>query len=229
MLNEGQKRMMSLMYQMLTINMAKHPETYKPTDFTILSNKIKKHFPEDYPTILQSADEFKVSMEALLDGVGKTYATGFATWKKNPIEALLKYGESQALVLDKMPVFTYKRHDNLLIGMDETGNFISCYKYEKPTGNMKAFGGREFTLPLEDGSVIECNGQWWDGGYDEAEKMIRNSIVSVPICTKESLKDTDIFYSGHMFEAHLEHLLSEYVGEVMDRKEYVTMLMGEGV
>ena len=103
-----------------------------------------------------------------------------------------KYGIQSMVVVDRMPEFLYEKWGNWLVGHDS--GFFDFYAYEavRPgsTSNLKAFGGREFNIPLVDGSVIKANGQWWSSfpadfrgltyscGVNTPEKLARCYVVS---------------------------------------------------
>ena len=64
-----------------------------------------------------------------------------------------------AYVLNRMPHFLYTKLDwKTIIGEDE--GMYEFYMYDRYTDRYKAFGGRQFQLPLTDGSVEKCYGQY---------------------------------------------------------------------
>lgn len=73
--------------------------------------------------------------------------------------AVVKINNGEALVLKDKIEFKYQKHDNLIIGIDESETFLDLYYYERPTPGFRAFGGHEFDIQLENGEVINCNGQ----------------------------------------------------------------------
>jgi len=97
------------------------------------------------------------------------------------------------LVLDQYPLFLYeeqkaKSHE-ILMAQDD--GFYSCYVKEFDKFQ-KAFCGREFTIPMLDGTEINANGQWWYGGHG----VIPEPYHSMGIATPEQLKDCFVFTSG---------------------------------
>ncbi|OKP91880.1 hypothetical protein A3844_01845 [Paenibacillus helianthi] len=112
----------------------------------------------------------------------------------NQIEAIVTFNDGIAYVMSNPVEFTYYKEGNLIIGLDETCTFVSCYYYSRPTLGFEAFGGREFDITLENGEVIHCNGQWWDGGYLKAEELLGETLVSVTYKDIEALKDCYVFY-----------------------------------
>lgn len=101
------------------------------------------------------------------------------------VEAVVKFNNGEALVLNKHPQIKYERHGRYLFGLDEYGIFVNVYKYETPIGRFVAFAGREFDIPMEDGTVTKAKGQWWDAGSNELAKALGSKIISVTINTKK--------------------------------------------
>lgn len=114
------------------------------------------------------------------------------------------YGVQFFVVLDTMPEFVYERKGNNLVASDD--GFYDCLFYERPTKYSKAFGGREFELPMKDGSVIKASGQWWDGGYSDNAP---EEIIPVGINTIAGLHHCYVFSSGHISKEKLARWLDE--------------------
>lgn len=107
----------------------------------------------------------------------------------------VQFNNGKAYVLDEAPKYRYyKLGDNIIYGTD--GIFYICYRYERPSGSFKAFGGREFTITLSTGEIIKCNGQWWDGGYGELAKELNISFTHVTYNTNEELKNCYVYYGA---------------------------------
>ena len=96
-----------------------------------------------------------------------------------------------------MPVFTFEREGNWLIGEDS--GFFSFYCYRKPSYCSKAFGGREFSIILKDGSKIKTNGQWWHGINPGYEGLVDFASIG----TLESLNQCYVFIGGMWIDSHL--------------------------
>ena len=107
-----------------------------------------------------------------------------------------KYDTQIFHVIDRMPNFLYERKDGWLIGEDS--GFFNFYYYNSPWGGFKAFAGREFTIPMKDGSVIEANGQWWDGIKPDYQGLLSN----VGIGTPAKLAECNVF-SGMWVDPHI--------------------------
>jgi len=101
-----------------------------------------------------------------------------------------KYNTQEFLVLDNMPDFKYEEKimegRRVLIAKD--GIFSSLYYFQQPDQYAKAFAGREFKIPMKDGSFIIAKGQWWHGHSDA-------DTVSVGISTVEELAKCNVFSS----------------------------------
>lgn len=77
------------------------------------------------------------------------------------IIAVVSDGRQDKLVLEKLPVLKYRKIDKSIVGTD--GTFVEALYHSEPTREFKAFGGHEFEITMEDGEVVKCNGQWWNG------------------------------------------------------------------
>ncbi|MDO3682177.1 hypothetical protein [Paenibacillus ehimensis] len=134
--------------------------------------------------------------------------------------ALVKFNSEKALVLRDSLQLTYRKYGDLLIGMDESGTFMNLLYYEAPNSGFKAFGGREFDITLENGEVIHCNGQYWNGGRREAEKVLNEEIISVTVNDVESLKKCYVFRGMFAKKSKVEKLIEEYAGELFAYRDY---------
>lgn len=124
---------------------------------------------------------------------------------------LVKANSRLWIVFDE-PVghLTYEEHGGLMIGSDERGIFYDCLYYDRPTPNMKAFGGREFDLQMKDGSVTHCNGQYWYGHIAKAEDIIGEEIAEIGASTKEDLKRCFVFTNRNISKKKLEKMIEEF-------------------
>lgn len=140
------------------------------------------------------------------------------------VEAVVKFNNGEALVLNKHPQIKYERHGGYLFGLDEHGIFVNVYKYETPIGRFVAFAGREFDIPMEDGTVIKAKGQWWDAGGNELAKALGSEIVSATVNTKEDLSKCYVFYELKADANEYQKLRNTYSGKVYDYDEYKKIL-----
>jgi hypothetical protein len=115
-----------------------------------------------------------------------------------------KYGVQQFVVLDRMPEFRYRRiGSDVLFAQDE--NCYSAYKHEAPGPTWKAFGGRKFTIEMEEGEPLQAYGQWWD---TSPAKYSDEPLIGLGINTIADLQRCYVFTSGHFslgdYDAWLE-------------------------
>jgi len=143
------------------------------------------------------------------------------------IEAVVKFNNSEALVLSEHPKILYERYGNYLFGLDEYGVFCDCYKYGRPSKGWEAFAGRKFKIPMTDGSFIDAHGQWWDGGAQEFAKTLGSEIISVTIRTKAELKNCYVFCGCRADKVEYLKLRSQYTGDVFGYWDYEKLLKGE--
>jgi hypothetical protein len=136
------------------------------------------------------------------------------------VETIVEFNDGIAYVLDKPVEFKYYKQGNLIIGLDDTCTFVKCYHYSRPTPGFEAFAGHKFDITLEDGEVIHCSGQWWSGGYTEAEELLGEKLVHATHNDIDSLKNCYVFYGCSAVESALEELRGTYNGEVKGYKEY---------
>lgn len=136
------------------------------------------------------------------------------------LKALVKFNDEKALVLNKKIEFEYQKHRNLLIGMDKTKTFVDCLYYEEPRGGFKAFGGREFDITLDNGETINCNGQWWHGGFSEAEEILKMKLTSVTVKDIHSLRECYVFRGCFGVKNKILDLVADYSGKVYGYHEY---------
>jgi hypothetical protein len=138
---------------------------------------------------------------------------------------IVKFNSGHAFVVDSDPQLLFSGHGDILIGEDETETVYSVYQYGACGGNPNfggnyAFGGRKFYLPMKDGSVTHCYGQWWDGGYKKAEEILGISLASFTHSTKEQLKSCYVFYGGTINAGKLSALIDEFYVEHPNYEPY---------
>lgn len=125
------------------------------------------------------------------------------------ILASVRFNQGKAYVVSTTEDYKYYRlGSNIIYGTD--GVRYQCYKYEQPYKNSKAFGGRKFTLKIEDTEeIIECHGQWWDGGYTQLEKELELNLVSFTHSTIENLLKCYVYTSCFVDMESLNNLLKD--------------------
>ena len=132
-----------------------------------------------------------------------------------------------AYVLNRMPHFLYTKLDQkTIIGEDE--GMYEFYMYDRYTDRYKAFGGRQFQLPLTDGSVEKCYGQWWDGMNDTALKLFSGvSLCYFVYSTIEDLKKYYVYIGCRADVDWVKKLDSKYNGKIYDYWEFEKMINEE--
>lgn len=142
--------------------------------------------------------------------------------KVEPIKAVakVKFNDGYAYVLNRDIKFQYTKIDRFtIIGEDEGA--LSFFKYEPPSPNWKAFGGRKFELLLTDGTVEKCYGQWWDGWSDAARQLFDvNQICCFTFSTIEELRKCYVYTGVYALKDWLKKLDDAYKGEIYEYWEY---------
>lgn len=134
------------------------------------------------------------------------------------IDALVKFNSGVAMVLNRKPNYKYQRDGNILWAKD--GPFYDCYGYGSPSGTWKAFAGRKFELPMIDGSVTKCNGQWWDKDLDVLSEKLNLDLGSVTIGTVSNLKSCYVFSGTSGNKPEIEALAEAYEGVIYPYWDY---------
>lgn len=138
------------------------------------------------------------------------------------ILAVVKMNDSEAFVLDESPGLLYtKLNARTIVGTD--GVFCDCLVYERPSQHFKAFGGREFTLKLTDGTKEHCNGQWWSGVSQDARDVL-GDVGGVAACGIDALRRCYVFSGFTVIVQELKKLRAAYAGPVYDYWEFEKML-----
>lgn len=136
------------------------------------------------------------------------------------IVAVVRMNDSYAVVLNRALSFEAYSSTGKIVYSEDSG-FFSRFRYE---GGSRAFAGRHFNLQMDDGSILECKGDWWDGGTGELEFLISKSLKSVPVGTIEGLTNCYVFSSGLVDEAVLNGLLGKYYGPVYEYWDYEAVI-----
>jgi hypothetical protein len=102
------------------------------------------------------------------------------------------------LILDRLPEYEYERHGFWLHAEDS--GFYNQYFYRKPTKYGKAFAGREFDIPLKNGTAEKAYGQWWSAVNEE---LIPVEIYHPAYSTIEELQHCYVFTGGGSVERKL--------------------------
>lgn len=133
--------------------------------------------------------------------------------------AVVNAGNQVFYSLDEKPEMLYEKHGNLLIGIDSSGIFYDVLIYEGCGPTWKAFGGREFDLPMTDGSTTHCYGQYWSGGTRKAEELL--GIKLSGIAAKDVAELVQYYvYCGYQVDAgKFEALINASKPDVFEGEE----------
>jgi hypothetical protein len=135
------------------------------------------------------------------------------------IEAVVKFNDGEAYVLNRMPEFLYEFEGRNLIARD--GPFADALKYEAPRGRFKAFGGREIRFPMLDGTTTIGTGEYWSCGV--------RGMVSATFSTKARLLECYVFTGASVCPDAMEKLRSEYTGDVYPYYAYEAVIQAPGL
>lgn len=112
------------------------------------------------------------------------------------------------VVLDEMPKLTYEKinHDYVGSATDGDGNIIFSH-YLKRQSFGGAFGGRELTLEMKDGSEEKIKDYWFDHGSYKGH----GRFVDIGVGTPETLKNVFVFMGANIEKDLFDELLDEYL------------------
>ena len=113
-----------------------------------------------------------------------------------------KYSTQTFVVTDRQPNFVYTKIDNWLIAEDS--GFYSFYFHELASKTWKAFAGRKFNIPLDNGETIEAVGQWWDGVPEEYKELMESGSSTI-----EQLNECNVFCSSRCDKRFIDEWLEE--------------------
>ncbi len=133
------------------------------------------------------------------------------------IIAIVKFNNHYAYVFNREPEFKYKRDGDRLWACDSV--FYSCYTFKQEC-HFKAFAGNKFDLPLIDGGVEHCAGQWWDFGIEPIAKKIGIQLTELTWGTLEILQNCYVFTGAHCDYKKLEQLKGDYHGPIYEYWDY---------
>lgn len=140
------------------------------------------------------------------------------------IVAVVKFNKGEALVFDEMPDPIYTKYGNDTI-IGKICSFYTCYGYEEPSSRFQAFGGREFNIPLSDGTIEHCCGQWWDRVTGVAKKELHidgseRVLIRVTANDIKSLSNCYVYYGFYAIESEISEMRKQYNGRVYEYYEF---------
>lgn len=122
---------------------------------------------------------------------------------------LAKYNiNSYGAIFDKVPEITYEKNGRDYVGsvIDNKGNIIfSNFLGYCSYGD--AFGGRELTLKMKDGTKNKIKDHWFDCGYvkDHGE------FIDIGAGTLEEMQNCFVFYSMNINKKYFKKLVEQYL------------------
>lgn len=146
------------------------------------------------------------------------------------IIAVVTFNQGEAFVLDAPPDLKYTKYGtDTIIGTD--GVFYEFYQYERCSPGWMAFAGRKFDLPLTNGEVEHCYGQWWSGISKKAIEVLGindtdKKVVSATAHDIEALKKCYVFIGYRGLSGQIEQLRKSYTGIVYNYWDYEKMVKG---
>lgn len=117
-------------------------------------------------------------------------------------------------MFDELPQMTYEKIDLDYVGsvIDGDGDVIfSEYLGYKSWSD--AFGGRELTLHMKDGTLKKIKDHWWDCGYCKEH----GEFIAIGASTLESLQDCYVYCSYNINKSTFQKMLDDYYSR---EKEY---------
>ena len=146
--------------------------------------------------------------------------------KTEPIKVIYKVfcNESYIYILNRKPHFLYTKIDkDTIIGEDEA--MYQFYMRDEGPYKYMAFGGRHFHIPLTDGTVEECHGQWWDGFNDTVRKLFNTeNLRYFTYSTVEELRKCYVYTGCYADVEWIRKLDMEYNGDVYDHWKFKEMI-----
>jgi hypothetical protein len=133
------------------------------------------------------------------------------------IKAIVKFNSGIAIVLDSVGEMLANRYGNTII---DTNGLLYGSLVLGHDPYAKAFAGRKFSVQLENGEVIECSGQWWDGISNETRKVIGEDIIRVTASDIQRLKSCYVFNGYYASKAAFETFIKSYTGRIYGYWEY---------
>jgi hypothetical protein len=111
-----------------------------------------------------------------------------------------------SVVVDRMPKYVYARGEKKTFGYNRSEQPLTAHDsgfydfMEDRPGTTDAFAGRKFTIAIDDGSTLECNGQVWASFNPNPAEP----VVQVGVATLDKLRECYCFFGGHISKAKLQ-------------------------
>lgn len=125
------------------------------------------------------------------------------------VVAVVKFNDSEALVLNRPIEFVYEEVGRDFVGTD--GPFRDFLGYGRD-GSMKAFAGRELTLTMKDGSIRKIKDNWW--------ATWKKGYSDITVKDLAGLQRCYVFNSAHITPEDYASLRGQYTGPIYPYWEY---------
>ncbi len=132
------------------------------------------------------------------------------------VVAVVKFNDGEALVLNRPIEFVYEEVGRDFVGSD--GPFRDFLGYGRD-GSMKAFGGRELSLTMKDGSIRKIKDNWWATWKKGYKDVVLKDIDGLQRCY--------VFNSAHITPEDYATLRGEYTGPVYPYWDYEKIIKHE--
>jgi len=118
-----------------------------------------------------------------------------------------KYG-NYFVVFDEIPEITYEKIGNNYIGsaINSNGDIIASHFLKRESFG-DAFGGREITLKMKDGSVKKIKDYWFDHGSYKGH----GEFVGIGAGTIEELQKCYVYFGYNINKNTFEKMMDEYL------------------
>lgn len=120
-------------------------------------------------------------------------------------------------VFDETPEITYEQIGEDYIGSatDKDGNIVFS-SYLRKKGDRGAFGGRELSLTMKDGSVHKIKDYWWDEGYYRGH----GEFACIGAGTLEELQKRYVYCTYSINKETFQKMLDDYYSREKEYKYY---------
>lgn len=130
------------------------------------------------------------------------------------VMAKVRFNDGFAYVLNRHSNLLYTKIDEeTIIGEDE--GMLQFYKRGYCSPTWQAFAGRKFEIPLSDGTVEKCYGQWWDEMSEAARELFDpKDLCDFTFGTIDELRKCYVYVGCRAVRKWVEKLDSEYNGKI---------------
>lgn len=137
-----------------------------------------------------------------------------------------KSNQQFIVVGEPVKLFYTKFDPDTIIGQSKDGLFYAFFKREfVPSKYGQAFAGRTFELPLTDGTIEKCHGQWWDAMSPAANVLMEGiSLCNIGVGSVEALRKCYCYCGYYVDRDRVNEILQETKPPVYEYWEYEKIL-----